>query len=89
MRLNVITKIQTKLNNMTSFSNIGVPVYINKLSAILEWAKEHPKFNTEFVENVLTNARQFQHISEKQKMSINNIISKYRINLDDYEKQIS
>ena len=63
---------------------MSISLYREKIDAILAWAKEHPKFDTTFVESVSAHVEKFARLTDKQQLSIDNIISKFKINIDDY-----
>jgi hypothetical protein len=53
--------------------------YHDKINVILEWSKDHPKFNQDFIRNVLEKTSEYQSITEKQMSAIDNIITKFKI----------
>jgi hypothetical protein len=55
--------------------------YEDKCNAILEWAKGKPGFDPEFVENMLDVIEGGGELTERQGNAIDNIISKWRIEI--------
>jgi len=55
-----------------------------KLSAILNWAKENPDFDKKFVVAVQDYYDNHQHVSTRQSDAIDTIIAKWRIDVDSY-----
>lgn len=64
------------------FSKSEASTYIEKMEAILVWAEKKPKFSTTFIEDVLGRTKKFNSISEKQMASIDNIINKFKIEIE-------
>lgn len=52
------------------------------IKAILEWAEDHPNFNTEFVESLSDRLESKGELSSNQEDALKNIIKKFRIKCD-------
>ena len=55
-----------------------------KIKAILNWATENPRFNTDWVLKVQGNLERFGSLTEKQEIGINNIVTKCKIDVEMY-----
>ncbi len=53
--------------------------YISKCELILTWSETNRRFNSDFVRGVHETIKKYGKISEKQMISIDNIIKKWRI----------
>lgn len=49
------------------------------IDQILEWAEEHPEFDTDFVTSLQSQLRSRGELSDKQSQALHNIIEKYDI----------
>lgn len=49
------------------------------INQILEWAEEHPEFDTSFVESLHGQLSRSGELSDKQSQALHNIIEKYDI----------
>lgn len=50
-----------------------------KIDAILDWAEEHPEFDTDFVESLASQLEDKGELSENQEDALDNIIEKWHI----------
>ncbi len=56
-----------------------------KCDAILLWAEENKWFDTQFVKDIYTNANNYQRPSHGQVRAINNILIKFKINVEEWK----
>jgi len=56
---------------------------LNKIEMILEWAEEHPEFDTSFVESLKSWYDRGVELSERQEEALDNIIEKFDIEDND------
>lgn len=52
-----------------------------KIEMVLEWAEDHPKFDTSFVESLREALEQYDELTPSQSHALNNIIERFRIKL--------
>lgn len=58
--------------------------YKEKILGILSWAEEHPSFDVEFLDSLLSKIEKGIILSPKQKKAVDNIIIKFKINLQEW-----
>ena len=51
----------------------------DKINMILDWAEDHPTFDTEFVENIQSQFEDSGSISDAQDQALDNIIERWKI----------
>lgn len=54
------------------------------LAKIMAWAEDNPKFDTSYVEKIKAYSDKGFLLSEGQEIAIDNIVEKWRMELDDY-----
>ncbi len=59
-------------------------IYYSKCKVILLWARTHPFFNTKFIHSIVNWYMKKGKISDKQQISIDNILTKCRILYDGH-----
>ncbi|MFA5759909.1 MAG: hypothetical protein WC942_11215 [Clostridia bacterium] len=76
-QFNIKMRINQKFIDFTSYESNSI---FRKINIVLRWAENNPWFNTDFVLSLKTCCERTGKLTEKQKTSLENIISKMKIN---------
>ncbi len=55
----------------------------SKILKVMEWAENNPSFDVSFVDSLLSRIRSGKELTEMQESALNNIITKFKINLTE------